>query len=54
MLNHLAPKIPGPRGNALADLLVELLWNGIGPPRAPRRRAASVKRTGRRVPVRRR
>jgi AcrR family transcriptional regulator len=34
MLDHIAPKIPGPRGDALADALVELLWHGIGPRRS--------------------
>ena len=30
LLDHLAPQLPGPRGDALADALVELLWHGIG------------------------
>jgi AcrR family transcriptional regulator len=31
MLNHVMPRIPGPRGDALADLLVEVLWLAISP-----------------------
>jgi hypothetical protein len=42
MLNQIAPKLPAPRGDALADLLIELLWTGIRPPttQPPRSRAA--------------
>jgi AcrR family transcriptional regulator len=29
LLRHIAPGLPGPRGDALADALVELLWHGI-------------------------
>jgi AcrR family transcriptional regulator len=51
MLNHLAPKLPGPRGNALADTLVELLWHGIGPRSTrrsrPRERAVRNQRRSR-------
>jgi AcrR family transcriptional regulator len=52
VLNHIAPSLPGPRGDALADTLVELLWHGIAsrpaPPRPqrsrPRRRAPAARR----------
>ena len=38
VLDQLAPRLPVPRGEELADLLVELLWQGIGARSSDRRR----------------
>lgn len=37
MLNHVMPRVPAPRGDALADLLVEVLWLGLSPRTRSRR-----------------
>lgn len=34
VLNHIAPGLPGPRGDALVDTLIDLLWHGIAAPPA--------------------
>jgi AcrR family transcriptional regulator len=38
VLDQLAPRLPVPHGEELADLLVELLWQGIGARSSGRRR----------------
>jgi AcrR family transcriptional regulator len=55
LLNHIAPNLPGPRGDALSDALIDLLWHGISArPAAPPPPRPRPRRSRRRAPAARR